>query len=129
MPDKPFLERYQDARSGLDQERRKAHHESVVKKSAEQVFPVYTCNKLFPQAGMLRGTGKSTALALNALSRAILTPNTWVEIRDHVDTPRLNQALMFMCKELANELELKHFRYEYRGSTGSARIRCDIFGE
>lgn len=126
MPGKPFLERYHEEQNRRGAERRKLINENVVK---EQVFPVYTSNKLFPQAGMRRGIGRSTALALNALSRAILTPNTWVEIQDHENTPRLNQALMFMCKELANELELKHFRYEYRGSTGTARIRCDIFGE
>jgi hypothetical protein len=84
-------------------------------------------NRLFPPAGETRGVGKSTALALSFISQAILKPNDWIVVIDHVDRPELNKALMFMCRELVRDMELKFFAYEYSRASGRARIRCDIF--
>lgn len=86
-------------------------------------------NRLYPQIPTGRGTGLSTGIALDRISRAILNPNTWIVVIDHIDSPRTNQNLLLMCKALVKDMGLEFFTYEYQRSTGQARIRCDIFGE
>lgn len=85
-------------------------------------------NKLYPQAGTERGTGRSTALALAYISQAILRPNTWIVVKDHIDTYQTNKNLLLMCKALVTDMYLKFFTFEYSPMLGQARIRCDIFG-
>lgn len=85
-------------------------------------------NRLYPQASHGRGTGISTSLALRCISDAIATPNTWIVVIDHIDSPNTNKSLLLMCKALVTDMNLKFFTYEYQRNTGQARIRCDIFG-
>lgn len=86
-------------------------------------------NKLYPEAGSGRGIGRSTGIALGYISRAILRPNTWIVVIDHIDTPRTNKALLMTCIVLVKEMNLTFFTFEYKHTTGQARIRCDIFGD
>lgn len=84
-------------------------------------------NRLFPEAGLTRGVGTSTAQALSYISMAIAASNEWIQIIDHHGTPGANKALMFLCKSIVHDLDLKYFSFEYLQSSGAARIRCDIF--
>lgn len=67
----------------------------------------------------LRGSGRSTAIAMSLISQALLRPYTVVEAQDHAGTGRgVNERLQGLCCGIASRLELHYlkFRLVQKGS-------------
>lgn len=61
-----------------------------------------------------RGTGRSTSLALRAISDAIANPFKPVRLEDHSDAPRSSDHLAAIVKDMILSLGLEHMKVEYR---------------
>lgn len=72
-----------------------------------------------------RGTGKSTARALELIATAIKNPGTYVGVLDHYGTTKSDQILFRRVQELVKKLELEHFQFH----EGSLSICSKIFEE
>lgn len=55
-----------------------------------------------------RGSGRSTALALHYISKAIEIPRTPIRIKDHHDSREADRTLAEIVKMMIRKLELKH---------------------
>lgn len=62
----------------------------------------------FPQE---RCTGRSTALALEFVAKAIRNPHEWVVITDHHDSAPSNNLLASTCRDIIAALGLRHFQF------------------
>ena len=61
-----------------------------------------------------RRSGRSTALALHFISKAMLTPGLVVQIVDHYDNTQVHQMLgMYIAKSI-QDLKLEHFCVDYK---------------
>lgn len=59
-----------------------------------------------------RNTGRSTALALEYISKAMQNKNNWIVIKDHHDSKFTNHLLKLKIKDFIKKLELTNFRFE-----------------
>ena len=60
-----------------------------------------------------RATGRSTAQAFALLSICTMFPRSWYEIRDHHMTPKADEHLMYMIKDIVDRLGLQHFVFDH----------------
>lgn len=68
--------------------------------------------KLFPQYELPRATGRTTAICLMTLARAIHAPGQPVPIRDHWRGENSDSMALAQCKQMAEVLGLQHMRFE-----------------
>ena len=59
-----------------------------------------------------RCTGRSTIIALKAITRALENPGYWVKLEDHHRSPLANRHLANMVADLVTKLDFKHFILE-----------------
>lgn len=59
-----------------------------------------------------RMTGRSTALALELVAKAIKNPHTWVEVVDHHPTLAAANDLRYRMQRIVQLLELQHFVFQ-----------------
>ena len=78
--------------------------------------------RIFPTAKELRGTGKTTALALHYLGRALRFPGIEISVRDHTDTPAAHASCFHAAREMATKLELRYLTFNRAKLT----VRYDV---
>lgn len=56
-----------------------------------------------------RRTGRTTALALQYIAKAIQEPRKWHEPKDHHDSLMMREHLTALCRDMVNKLGLEGF--------------------
>ncbi len=79
---------------------------------------------------MKRGTGKSTAQALDALAQAIKFPGEWVEYTDHAQSyaPGVTKYWAKQLRFMINQLGLRDVTVDYSPRTGKIMVKSDWEG-
>jgi hypothetical protein len=70
-----------------------------------------------PNEDELRGSGRSTALALMHLAAAIRAPGVAIHIRDHHEGRNSEAYLMGLMQRYAELMELQHLQFDPRRHT------------
>jgi len=82
------------------------------------------------EAPMIRGIGRSTAQALEALAEAIKFPGEWVEYRDHAIgyAPGAGKYWADQLRNMVNALGLQKITVDYSPSTGKIMVKSEWEG-
>lgn len=66
----------------------------------------------YGNADSQRQTGRSTAIALATISKAIDNPYQWIQVKDHSTEKYADLALHALIEKFVTVLELKHFVFD-----------------
>ena len=74
---------------------------------------------------IVRGTGRSTALALKIIGAAMSDPGDWYKIKDHHDTMCADRALLDTIQDIIDKLNFECFEFRVLPLS----IRFNLFEE
>jgi hypothetical protein len=86
-------------------------------------------NRLLPLNDALRCTGRTTGIALEALSKAILAQGVPITVRDHYPGPPRNAAEVMYgaLRRCEKALELKHIEVTINTRDGTCTVTSHIW--